>query len=168
MTCTEAVIIIILLNIVWVEYSTEEPVMPELRSQNSKTEYETYLTLAGGRIRCLRCTAKSVRSGKQCAKPAMKSSRTQKCSHHGGWATGPKTAAGRQRIAQAHTIHGESTKAARHEHSKASAELSQLEDAMHVLEMTTAPRTPGRKAAGYRPVRTLEDVKRMMLECNKH
>ena len=142
--------------------------MAGMGNQIIKTGYETYITLAGGRIHCLRCIARSVRSGMQCAKPAMKSSRTQKCSHHGGWATGPKTAAGRQRIAQAHTIHGESTKAARHEHSKASAELSQLEDAMHVLGMTTAPRTRGRKPEGYRPVRTLEDVKRMMLECNKH
>ena len=140
--------------------------MPVIGNQIIKTGYETYITLAGGRIRCLRCTARSVRSGMQCAKPAMKSSRTQKCSHHGGWATGPKTAAGRQRIALAHTIHGESTKAARHEHSKASAELSQLEAAMHVLGMTTAPRTRGRKAACYRQVRTIEDVKRMMLEGN--
>ena len=132
----------------------------------NKTEYEAYVTLAGGRIRCLRCTAKSVRTGKQCAKPAMKSSRTQRCSHHGGWATGPKTAEGRQRIAQAHTIHGETTKVARQEYAKASAELSQLEDALHLLGRTSAPRTRGRKAAGYRPVRTLEDVKRMMLEGN--
>ena len=140
--------------------------MTVIGNQIIKTGYETYITLAGGRIHCLRCTARSVRSGMQCAKPAMKSSRTQRCSHHGGWATGPKTAEGRQRIAQAHTIHGETTKVARHEHSKASAELSQLEDAMHVLGMTTAPRTRGRKAACYRQVRTIEDVKRMMLEGN--
>ena len=140
--------------------------MAEMGNQIIKTGYETYITLAGGRIRCLRCTAKSVRSGLQCAKPAMKSSRTQRCSHHGGWATGPKTAEGRQRIAQAHTIHGESTKVARQEYSKESAELSQLEDALHLLGLTTAPRTRGRKAATYRPVRTIEDIKRMMLEGN--
>jgi len=142
--------------------------MSKLSIAINKTEYEAYVTLAGGRIRCLRCTAKSVRSGLQCAKPAMKSSRTVKCSHHGGWATGPKTSVGRQRIALAHTKHGESSHAARREHSKASAELSQLEDAMHVLGITTAPRTRGRKSAGYRPVRTIEDVKRMMLEGNQH
>ena len=142
--------------------------MPVTGNQIIKTEYETYVTLAGGRIRCLRCTARSVRSGLQCAKPAMKSSRTQKCSHHGGWATGPKTTEGRQRIAQAHTIHGESTKAARLEYSRALAELLKLEDAMHVLGMTTAPRTRGRKAAGYRPVRTIEDVKLMVMENSKH
>ena len=142
--------------------------MAILSDQNIKTGYETHITLAGGRIRCLRCTAKSVRTGKQCAKPAMKSSRTQKCSHHGGRSTGPKTASGRQRIAKAHTIHGESTKAARLELSKASAQISQLEDCMCVLGMTTAPRTRGRKAAGYRPVRTFEDVKNMVLDSNKH
>ena len=138
--------------------------MPDMGNQIDKTEYEAYVTLAGGRIRCLRCTAKSVRSGMQCGKPAMKSSRTQRCSHHGGWATGPKTAAGRQRIAQAHTIHGESTRSARQEYSKVSAELSQLEAAMNLLGITTAPRTRGRKAVGYRPVRTIEDVKRMVVE----
>ena len=138
--------------------------MADMGNQVTKTGYETHIFLAGGRIRCLRCTAKSVRTGLQCAKPAMKSSRTQKCSHHGGRATGPKTAEGRQRIAQAHTIHGESTKVARQEYSKASAELSQLEDALHLLGLTTAPRTRGRKAATYRPVRTIEDIKRMMLE----
>ena len=136
--------------------------MAGLGNQIIKTGYETYITLAGGRIRCLRCTARSVRSGMQCAKPAMKSSRTQKCSHHGGWATGPKTAAGRQRIAQAHTIHGESTKAARLEYSKTSAHLSMLEDCLYVLGLTAEPRIRGRKPAGYVPVKTLTDVRRLL------
>ena len=136
--------------------------MPVIGNQIIKTGYETYITLAGGRIRCLRCTAKSVRSGLQCAKPAMKSSRTQRCSHHGGWATGPKTAEGRQRIAQAHTIHGETTKVARQEYSKASANLSMLEDCMYVLGMTAEPRIRGRKPAGYITVRTLSDVRRIL------
>ena len=144
------------------KYSSEGKVMSHIGNQISKTGYETYVTLAGGRIRCLRCTARSVRSGLQCAKPAMKSSRTVKCSHHGGWATGPKTAEGRQRIAQAHTIHGETTNVARQEYAKASAELSQLEDALHVLGMTSAPRTRGRKPAGYKPVRTLADIQRLV------
>ena len=142
--------------------------MPVVSNQVIKTGYETYVTLAGGRIRCLRCTAKSVRSGLQCAKPAMKSSRTQKCSHHGGWATGPKTAEGRQRIAQAHTIHGESTRSARHEDSKASANISMLEDCLHILGMTTEKRLQGRKASGYRPLRTPEDVKRFILDTQLH
>ena len=136
--------------------------MADMGNQIIKTGYETHISLAGGRIRCLRCTAKSVRSGLQCAKPAMKSSRTQKCTHHGGQATGPKTAEGRQRIAKANTIHGESTKAARHEHSKTSARLSMLEDCMYLLGMTAEPRIRGRKPAGYLPVRTPADVRRIL------
>ena len=136
--------------------------MPVVGNQIIKTGYETHITLAGGRIHCLRCMARSVRSGLQCAKPAMKSSRTQKCSHHGGWATGAKTAAGRQRIAQAHTIHGESTSAARQQYSKASANLSMLEDCIYLLGMTAEPRIRGRKPAGYVAVRTLADVMRVL------
>lgn len=34
---------------------------------------------------------------------------------------------------------------------------------MHVLGMTSAPRIRGRKAYGYVPIRTLEDVKGMIL-----
>ena len=133
-----------------------------------KTQYETQLTLAGGRIRCLRCTARSVRSGEQCRKPAMKSSKTQKCTHHGGRSKGATTAEGKQRIIDAHLKHGDSTKAARGEHSKTSAHISMLEDCLHVLGMTTEKRLQGRKASGYRPLRTIEDVKRFILETHLH
>ena len=134
----------------------------------TNSEYEEYVTLAGGAIRCLRCTAKSVRSGKQCSKPAMNSSRTQKCTHHGGRSTGPKTKEGRERIAKAHTIHGESTKAARLRHSKDSAKISMLEDSMFVLGMGDGKRLQGRKAIGYRPLRTIEQVRQFLLEINLH
>ena len=133
-----------------------------------QTEYENYITLAGGAIRCLRCTAKSVRSGNQCSKPAMNSSRTQKCTHHGGRSTGPKTQEGRERIAKAHTIHNESSKAARLRHSKDSAKISMLEDSMFVLGMGDGKRLQGRKANGYRPLRTIEQVREFLLEINLH
>jgi len=119
---------------------------------------------AGGRIVCLRCTALSSRTGLQCGRPALKSSRTQKCQFHGGRGSGPKTVEGRAKIAQAHLIHGNDTKVARAERSAASARLAQLEDAMHILQMAQGPRTRGRKAAGYVSVRSVEDVKRMMVE----
>jgi hypothetical protein len=133
-----------------------------------KTQYETQLTLAGGRIRCLRCMARSVRSGEQCGKPAMKSSKTQKCTHHGGRSKGATTAEGKQRIIDANLTHGQSTKAARAEHSKASAYISMLEDCLHVLGMTTEKRLQGRKASGYRPLRTVDDVRRFILETHLH
>ena len=119
--------------------------------------YEQYLTLAGGRIRCLRCTAQSSRTKKQCGKPAMNSSTTQKCTHHGGRSTGPRTAEGKQRLLKAHMLHGERTKTARAEYSKDSAKLSMLEDCLRVLGMDIK-RRQGRKAAGYRSVRTIGAV----------
>ena len=119
---------------------------------------EKYVSTAGGRIQCLRCTAKSVRSGNQCLKPALKSSRTQKCGHHGGRNKGPVTDAGKARSAAAHVKTGEFTKQAIRERSQKLAEMMQLEDAMHVLKMTTATRTRGRKSNGYVPLTTIKDV----------
>ena len=122
------------------------------------------LMTAGGKIKCLRCTAHSSRTGEQCGRPAIKTSRTQKCQFHGGRGSGPKTHEGKARIAAAHTVHGRETKAVRAERSAASARLSRLEDAMHVLGMTSATRTMGRKASGYVPIRTVQDVRLMMID----
>ena len=119
---------------------------------------EKFLSTAGGRIKCLRCTAKSVRSGNQCLKPALKSSRTFKCTTHGGRNKGPTTKAGKARSAAAHVKTGEFTKQAIKERSQKLAEMMQLEDAMHVLKLTTATRTRGRKPTGYTPLATIKDV----------
>ena len=123
-----------------------------------KVSMEKYLSTAGGRITCLRCTAKSVRSGNQCLKPAMKTSRTQKCGHHGGRNKGPVTEAGKARSAAAHIKTGEYTKQAIKERSKKLAEMMQLEDACHVLGLTNAGRTRGRKPSCYMPLTTIKDV----------
>ena len=119
---------------------------------------EKYLSTAGGRITCLRCTAKSVRSGGQCFKPALKSSRTQKCGHHGGRNKGPITEAGKARSAAAHVKTGEFTKSAMKERSQKLAEMMQLEDACRILKLTTATRTRGRKPNGYIRLVTIKDV----------
>ena len=129
---------------------------------------QLFLSTAGGRIRCARCTAHSSRTKLQCGRPALKTSKTQKCQFHSGRGSGPKTEEGRSRIAAAHYKHGESAKAARAEYSKASARLNQLEDAMHVLKMSNAPRTRGRKPSGYKPVRSIQDVVQMALDMEKH
>ena len=142
--------------------------MDKASNKIDKSQYQTYITLGGGRISCLRCTAQSVRSGEQCGKPAMRSSKTQKCTHHGGRSKGATTAEGKQRIIDAHLKHGDSTRTAREEHSKASAHISMLEDCLHVLGMTTEKRLQGRKASGFRPLRTVEDVKRFILEAHLH
>ena len=119
---------------------------------------EKYLSTAGGRITCLRCTAKSVRSGNQCLKPALKTSRSQKCAHHGGRNKGPVTEAGKARSSAAHVKTGEHTKKAIRERSQKLAEMMQLEDACHLLSLTAASRTRGRKPTGYTPLTTIKDV----------
>lgn len=123
------------------------------------------LLTAGGKIQCLRCTAQSKRSSVQCGRPASKDSKTQKCHMHGGRGnSAPKTEEGRQRAAGAHTKSGLYTHTAKFEQSKSSARLAQLEDAMHVLGMTSAVRTRGRKPNLYVPVTSVEDVRRMMVD----
>ena len=39
---------------------------------------------------------------------------------------------------------------------------------MHLLKMTTAPRTRGRKPSGYKPVRSTHDVIQLVLDMDKH
>lgn len=126
------------------------------------------LNTAGGNIKCLRCIAHSSRTGEQCGRPALKSSKTQKCQFHGGRSTGPKTAEGRQRIADAHTVHGRDTKAARSERSRGSLRLAYLEDAMHILGMSSVKRIRGRKPSGYTPLQTIEDVRRFLIDTDFH
>lgn len=84
--------------------------------------------------------------------------------HGGRGNSAPKTEAGRQRVAAAHTKSGQYTHAAKLEQSKSSARLAQLEDAMHVLGMTSALRTRGRKSNMYVPVTSVEDVHQMMVD----
>ena len=134
----------------------------------SKFSKAQFLATAAGRIKCLRCTALSARTKQQCGRPALKSSKAQKCGSHGGLSTGPKTAEGRQRIADAQTVHGRDTKVARLERSRGSLRLTQLEDAMHVLGMTSAKRTRGRKPNGYTPLRTIDDVCRVLIDTELH
>lgn len=125
---------------------------------------ENHLLTAGGRIQCLRCTARSTRTHDQCLRPALTASKTQKCQFHGGRSTGPKTEEGKSRIAALHTVHGQATKIAKVEHSAASAKLSQIEDAAYLVEIMTGPRTRGRKANGYVIIKTVDHVLRMMID----
>ena len=122
---------------------------------------EQYLVTGGGKITCLRCTAKSSRTKLQCGRPAIKTSRTQKCQYHGGR---PHTAETLKRISEANTLHGEASKVAKEQYRRDSALMHELEDAVYFLEMAQGPRTRGRKPAGYRGVYTKEDVLRLIHE----
>ena len=122
------------------------------------------LLCAGGKIVCRRCTAKSKRTGGQCKKPALKTSRTQKCEFHGGRSTGPKTEAGKARQRASVTTSGNYTKTAIEGKRCSALKLAALEDAMYVLNMTTMPRTRGRKPLGYVELKTIEDVVQFALD----
>ena len=126
-----------------------------------QTEYDKYITLAGGDIRCLRCTAKSTRTKAQCARPALKVSRTQKCQFHGGRPHSEETL---KRIAEANTSHGQASSKAKNQYRHDSVTIHELEDALYVLKMAEGPKIRGRKPLGYRPVRTEADVVRMIRE----
>jgi hypothetical protein len=122
---------------------------------------EMQLITAAGNITCLRCTAKSTRTQKQCGRPAINTSRTQKCQFHGGRSHSKETL---KRISEANTIHGQATKEAKHQYRHDSALMHELEDAIAVLRMGEGPRIRGRKPKGYRPVLTEADVVRMIQE----
>lgn len=87
---------------------------------------EPILITAGGKIRCRRCNAQSSYTKQQCKKPALNTSKTSKCSYHGGKSTGPKTQEGKDRIRAAHWKNGSFTKEAIAERNRKFAELNKL------------------------------------------
>lgn len=98
---------------------------------------------AGGRIRCLQCSAKSKRTGQQCRAPASQGK--TRCRFHGGASTGPKTPEGRARCAAAKTVHGFESRKTRAEHAEGMHRLRDLEDLGYRLGIMSGRRTPGRK-----------------------
>lgn len=98
---------------------------------------------AGGRITCLQCNAKSKRTGIQCRAPAAKGK--TKCRFHGGASTGPRTEQGRQRCADAKTIHGNETRKVRTERAEGMRRLRALKELAYALEIMAGPRTPWKK-----------------------
>ena len=131
-------------------------------------DYQKNLITASGRITCLRCMAMSKRTRLQCGRPAMKGSKTQKCNFHGGKSTGPRTLEGRQRISKANLVHGDETVQKRVERQRKAVWFKQVEDVMHVLDMTTGGRTRGPKPIGYKPIRTFDDVLQWVLDNPLH
>ena len=120
-----------------------------------------YLVTGGGKITCLRCTAKSTRTQQQCGRPAIKTSRTQKCQFHGGRPHSDETL---KRISEANMIHGQATKQAKEYYRHSIELIHELQDAMYVLKMGEGPKIRGPKPKGYKPVRTQADVVRMIQE----
>lgn len=81
-----------------------------------------------GRAAAPRCQALSKRSGRQCRRAAAKGKRV--CKIHGGASVGPRTPEGRQRCAEARTVHGRERRATRRVRAEKLKELRQLEGVM--------------------------------------
>lgn len=79
----------------------------------------------------------------QCADSSLKGMRV--CKTHGRRSTGPKTEAGRERCADAKTIHGREIREARNERSLGSARLAVLEAVGFNIGLLKGHRTRGRK-----------------------
>ena len=107
--------------------------------------------------RAKQCTAKSKRTGLPCKNPAAYGCRS--CKVHG--ARRPESIKrGKDHV---NFVHGRRTLEAQLEQSAASRRLQQLEDAMHLLGMTTAKRSRGRKANGYCKIKFTEEIKSVIL-----
>ncbi len=83
------------------------------------SETNDFFVIAGGRIHCRQCSAKSKRTKNQCQAPAIRGRRT--CRFHGGLSTGARTQEGKARAVR--TTHGHSTLADRKELSKELVEI---------------------------------------------
>lgn len=75
---------------------------------------------------------------------------------------GPRTAEGRQRIAQAQLKHGSYSKAGIEAKHAEAIQLRQLEDIAVLIGLIQGPRTRGCKPRGYRPITSIEDVKALV------
>ena len=102
------------------------------------------------------CTAKSKRTGLPCNNPAAYGCRT--CRVHGA----RKAESIKRGEQHPNYVHGGRTLKAQAEQSAVSRRLQQIENAMHLLKMTTAKRSRGRKANGYTKLTSLDDVKELL------
>jgi len=76
--------------------------------------------------------------------------------------SGPRTAEGKQRIAQAQLKHGAYSKAGLKAKQAEAIQLRQLEDIAVLIRMIQGPRTRGCKPQGYKSIRSMEAVKALI------
>ena len=100
------------------------------------------------------CTAKSKRTSLPCNNPAAYGCRT--CQMHGAR---KKDSIKRGELHPNYTL-GNRTLESQKKSSEQSLKLQQLEDAMHLLGMTSAKRSRGRKASGYCKITSVDDIKK--------
>jgi len=75
---------------------------------------------------------------------------------------GPRTAEGKQRIAQAQLKHGFYSKSGLEAKHVEAIQLRQLEDIAVLIGLIQGPRTRGCKPCGYKSIRSMEAVKELV------
>ena len=101
------------------------------------------------------CTALTKRTKQPCKNPAAYGCRT--CRMHGA----RKKETIKRGKDHVNFVHGQRSLEAQAEQSAVSRRLQQIEDAMHLLKMTSAKRSRGRKAAGYKKLTSLDEIKKL-------
>jgi hypothetical protein len=104
------------------------------------------MVTCGGKIVCRRCKALSVRTKKQCGRPAIKGKGV--CQFHGGRSTGPKSEKSKQRLRTLNLKEGFYTAVAREQKRLESIKLRYIEDLGYHLGILPV-KTKGRKPRGY-------------------
>ena len=102
------------------------------------------------------CTALTKRTKQMCKNPAAYGCRS--CRVHGA----RKAESIKRGKDHVNFVHGRRTLEAQLEQSAVSRKLQQLEDALHLLGMTTAKRSRGRKANGYYKIKSVEEIKKVL------
>ena len=103
--------------------------------------------------RAKQCTAKSKRTGLPCKNPAAYGCKS--CRMHGA----RKKDSIKRGNQHPNFVHGRRTLDAEAEQSELSAKLQMLEDAMHVLGMSNAKRSRGRKAKAYEEMKSFTELR---------
>jgi hypothetical protein len=75
---------------------------------------------------------------------------------------GPRTAEGRQRIAEAQLKHGAFSKAGLEAKHEEAIKLRQLEDIAYLIGLIQGPRTRGCKPRGYKAITSMEAVQALV------
>jgi len=104
----------------------------------------------------LQCSARSKRSGVRCLNNAVTGATI--CRMH-GYVPKDKIKRGEQ---HPNYVHGGRTLEAQLKQSSTSRKLQQIEDAMHLLGITIAKRSRGRKASGYYKIKSLDEIKKVI------
>ena len=96
------------------------------------------------------------------AKEAKSQVRAKGCTLVKAKWNGPRTAEGKQRIAQAQLKHGVYSKAGVEAKHTEAIQLRQLEDIAVLIGMIQGPRTRGCKPRGYKAITSMEAVKALV------